>query len=177
MIEFKNKYFIVGINSINKVAKNSNDKSVISAITAQIKFKSIVENNMSIGKKISAGNFKKKDFEDYAKKNNSTIKYAKIKGLEDKGPFNKKVIKRIFKLDNGEINLISDSQLKQNFLVQIEKTEFLELDNKSKDFEKYKSVAKLNLSNSIYFAYDATINKKYKIDINNKAVNRLKNSF
>ena len=51
------------------------------------------------------------------------------------------------------------------------------MDKKSKDFEKYKSVAKLNLSNSIYFAYDATINKKYKIDINNKAVNRLKNSF
>ena len=62
-------------------------------------------------------------------------------------------------------------------MVQVEKTEFLELDKKSKDFERYKSVAKLNLSNSIYFAYDATINKKYKIDINNKAVNRLKNSF
>ena len=132
---------------------------------------------MSIGKKISEGNFKKKDFEDYAKKNNSTIKYKKIKGLEDEGPFNKNIIKRIFKLDDNEINLISDSQLKQNYLIQIEKTEFLELDKKSKDFDKYRSVAKLNLSNSIYFAYDARINKKYKIDINNKAVNRLKNSF
>ena len=177
LIEFKNKYFIAEISSVDKIAKNPNDQSVVNAITAQIKFKSIVDNNMSIGRKISEGNFKKKDFEEYAKKNNSTIKYEKIKGLEDEGPFNKNLIKRIFKLDDGEINLISDSQLKQNFLIQIEKTEFLELDKKSKDFEKYKSVAKLNLSNSIYFAYDATINKKYKIDINNKAVNRLKNSF
>jgi len=177
LFEFENKYFIAQISSVNKIAQNPNDKSVVSAITGQIKFKSIIDNNMSIGKKISEGNFKKKDFEDYAKKNNSTIKYKKIKGLEDEGPFNKNIIKRIFKLDDNEINLISDSQLKQNYLIQIEKTEFLELDKKSKDFDKYKSVAKLNLSNSIYFAYDARINKKYKIDINNKAVNRLKNSF
>ena len=67
MIEFKDKYFIAEISSVNKIAKNPNDQSVVNAITAQIKFKSIVDNNMSIGRKISE-EILKKDFEEYAKK-------------------------------------------------------------------------------------------------------------
>jgi len=177
LIEIQNKYYLAEITSLNKIAKNFKDRNVVKAITTQIKLKNIVENNTNIAKKISAGNFSKSEMESYAKKNNSIIKNEEIKSLEHEGPFNKDIIKRIFKLKDGEINLLSDRQLSKNFLIQVEKTRYIKLDKNSKNYEKYKSIAKVNLSNDIYFAYDRSVNGKYKIDINNKAIDRLKNSF
>ena len=177
LIETKNKYYIAEVAKINKISGNLNDQNVTKAITSQIKFKNKVNNNMSLAKKISSGNFKKQDFENFAKKNNIAIKSKKLKNLKDKGPFNEEIIKRIFQLKDNDINLISDRKFEKNFLIQVEKTSYKKLDKSSPDYERYKSQAKVNLSNSIYFAYDRNINNKYEIEINNKAIDRLKNSF
>ncbi len=177
LIETKNKYYIAEITKINKISGNMNDDNVLKAITSQIKFKNKVNNNMSIAKKISSGTFKEQEFKDFAKKNNITIQTKKLNSLENQGPFNEEIIKRIFQLEDNEINLISDRQFNKNFLIQVDKTVYKKIDKKSSDYEKYKSQAKVNLSNSIYFAYDKSINNKYEIEINNKAIDRLKNSF
>ena len=36
---------------------------------------------------------------------------------------------------------------------------------------------RLIMTNEIYNTYDKSVNVKYKVDINNKVVNRIKNSF
>ena len=43
--------------------------------------------------------------------------------------------------------------------------------------KKYKAKAKFEFANNIYAAYDKSINSKYKIELNNKAIERIKNSL
>ena len=51
----------------------------------------------------------------------------------------------------------------------------LKFDNEK--YEQYKLRAKLKLANEIFNIYDLSLNKKYKVEINKKTLNRIKNSF
>ena len=177
LINIKNKYYIAEITSQNEISRGIKDNRIRQAIVLQIKLKNIVKNNVEVSKKISTGMFKKPEMEKFAKDKNLKIKNQKITNLKDNKIFNEDIIKEIFKMNDGQINLLTDRSLSKNFLVYIEKTENIKLDKKSKDYEKYKLKAKISLSREIYKTYDKSVNAKYKIDVNNKAVDRIKNSF
>ena len=115
--------------------------------------------------------------EEYAKVNNLKMNSTQITSLEDNKIFNKDIVKEIFKMNNNQLNIITDSSLSKNFIVYIVKTKNIKLDKTSKEYEKYKLEAKLALAKEIYKTYDKSVNAKYKIDVNNKAVERIKNSF
>ena len=51
------------------------------------------------------------------------------------------------------------------------------LDKKSNEFEKYEAKARLNLINKIYQSYDESVNQKYKVELNQRTIDRVKNSF
>ena len=80
-------------------------------------------------------------------------------------------------MNDGQLNLLTDGSLSKNFIVYIEKTENIKLDKDSKDYEKYKLRARMSLAREIYKTYDKNVNAKYEIDVNNKAIDRIKNSF
>ena len=80
-------------------------------------------------------------------------------------------------MNDKEVNLITDSMFSKNFIIYSKETEFKKLDKNSESFKIYRNKAKLNLAKDIYESYDKNVNKEYKIEINAKAVDRLKNSF
>ena len=177
LINIKNKYYIAEITSQNDISRGIKDNRVRQAIISQIKLKNIVENNIKVSKKISAGSFKKPEMKKYAKDKNLKIESKKITSLKDNKIFNEDIIREIFKMNDDQINLLTDSSLSKNFLVYIEKTENIKLDKNSKDYEKYKLRARMSLAKEIYKTYDKSVNAKYKIDVNSKAIDRIKNSF
>jgi len=177
VINIKNKYYIVEIKSKNKISRDIKDQKVRKAIASQIKLKNIVENNVEVAKKISSGLFDKTKMEEFTKDKNIKIKSTQITSLKDNKIFNQDIIKEIFKMKNNQFNLITDNSLSKNFIVYIEKTKNIKLDKNSKDYERYKLEAKLALSKEIYKTYDKSVNAKYKIDVNDKAIDRIKNSF
>jgi len=177
LINIKNKYYIAEITSQNDISRGIKDNRVRQAIISQIKLKNIVENNIKVSKKISTGSFKKPEMKKYAKDKNLKIESKKITSLKDNKIFNEDIIREIFKMNDGQINLLTDSSLSKNFLVYIEKTENIKLDKNSKDYEKYKLKARTSLAKEIYKTYDKSVNAKYKIDVNSKAIDRIKNSF
>jgi hypothetical protein len=67
--------------------------------------------------------------------------------------------------------------LSNNFIVFIDKTIYNKMDKTSENYKKYKSKARLNFSKEIYNIYDKSINIKYDITLNQKAIDRIKNSF
>ena len=115
--------------------------------------------------------------QEFAKKNNVEIKNAKIENINDNEIFTKDIIKRIFETKKGAINLITDSMLTNNFVIFTENTEYKKFDKNSDKYEEYKSKAKYSLSNEIYTTYDKGLNTKYKVELNDKVINRVKNSF
>ena len=177
IVNLDNKYFLVEVNSVEKINKSINDSEVLKALNDQLNFQNKIINNRSIIKDISMGAFDKIAMEKFASKNNLDFKDYKISKLKQNEVFSEGIIKRIFLTKDGEINLITDSTLSNNFLVLTENTEYKKLDKSSTEFEKYEAKARLDLINRIYKTFDEQLNKKYKVELNQKTIERVKNSF
>ena len=147
------------------------------ALESQLSFKQKIENNTSLAKDISLGSFDGENYQKFADDNGLVVRDYKISSLKQNEIFDENIIKRIFLTNDGEINLITNSMLTKSFLISTKNTEYKKLDKNSNEFEKYEAKARLNLINKIYQSYDENANQKYKVDINKRTIDRVKNSF
>jgi len=177
LININNKYYLSEVLNIDTVTRTLEDKEIKGAIVSQLKTKHIIEENTKIAKDISEGIFNSEQFQKFSKDNNLEIKKITIKNIKDETIFNSGIIKEIFKVNDGNFQLITDSLLTKNYIILAEKTEKLPFDKNIKDYEKYKAKAKFSLANQIYSTFDETINSKYDVKINEKVLNRIKNTL
>ena len=113
----------------------------------------------------------------FANDNGLNIADYKISSLKQNEIFNEGLVKQIFLTQDGEINLITNNTLTKSFLISTKKTEYKKLDKNSNEFEQYEAKARLNLINKIYQSYDENANQKYKVEVNQRTIDRVKNSF
>jgi peptidyl-prolyl cis-trans isomerase D len=177
LINIKNKYYIGQVAAINKVTKSLNDKKIKDSIITQLKIKYIIEGNTNIVKEMAKGNFKKEQFDKYGKDNNIEVKITTLKDIENETFFSSDIIKEIFKVKDGEFQLITNSELTKNYIIFSEKTKKIPFAKNNENYKKYKSKAKLRLANQIYSTFDKTINDKYNVEINQKVLKRIKNTL
>ena len=112
-----------------------------------------------------------------SQKNTVEIKNTKINGINDEKEFTPQLVKKIYDYSAGEIFVLSDSILKENFLIRIVKQIDPEIKNNSEDYKKYMKKANAEYITKVYQSYDKYINSNYKIEVNQKVFERLKNSF
>ena len=177
IINIESKYFLAEIKDMQKVNRPMNDPEVLEALNAQLSFKEKIENNTSLAKDISLGAFDNDKYQKFALENGLIVKDYKISGLKQNDVFNEGLIKRIFLTKDDEINLITNNTLTKSFLILTKKTEYRKLNKKGNEFEQYEAKARLNLINKIYQSYDENANQKYKVEINQRTIDRVKNSF
>ena len=177
LINLNNKYFLSEVESINQITRDLEDEEIRDAIISQLKIKYIAENNIKIVKQLSEGKFKKEQFDNFSKENNISIKNTTLKNLEDETIFNKDIMREIFKVKDNELQLITDSTLTKNYIIFSVKTEFPPFDKNNKKFTEYETKAKLGFSNQIYGTFDAAVNERYDVKINEKVLTRIKNTL
>ena len=177
VINIEGKYYLAEIKDTEKRNKTMDDPEVLEALNAQLSFKEKIENNASLAKDISLGAFENDNFKKFADDNDLEVKNYKISSLKQNEIFNDGMIKRIFLTNDGEINLITNNTFTKSFLISTKKTEYKTLDKNSDEFEQYEAKARLNLINKIYQSYDENVNQKYKVELNQKTIDRVKNSF
>ena len=177
LININNKYYLSEIVNVDKITRTLEDKEIKEAIVSQLKTKHIIESNTKIVKDMSEGIFNNEQFQKFSKDNNLEIKKITIRDIKNETIFNSGIIKEIFKVNDGDLQLITDSLLTKNYIILAEKTEKLPFDKNTKNYEKYKTKAKFSLANQIYSTFDETINDKYVVKINEKVLNRIKNTF
>ncbi len=177
IIKVNDKYFLTEISKVEKKNKSIDDPDVQEALNAQLNFQKKIENNSSIIKDISMGAMDKVKMEEFAKENNLNIKNYSISSLKQNEIFSEGIIKRIFLTKNGEIDLITNNTLTKSFLIHVIKTDYKKLKKDSNEYEQYEAKAKLNLINKIYQSHDSNLNKKYKVELNQRTIDRVKNSF
>ena len=153
------------------------DPDVQEALDSQLNFKIKIENNTSIIKDISMRAFDKQKFKEFASDNNLEIKDYTINNLKQNEIFSEGIIKRIFLTNDGEIDLITNNTLTKSILVLAVSTKYKDLKKESNEYEQYEAKARLNLINKIYQSHDNNLNKKYKVELNQRAIERVKNSF
>ena len=177
IINIDSKYYLAEIKNEEKKNRPMNDPEVLEALNAQLSFKEKIENNTSLAKDISLGAFDGDNFKKFADDNGLTVKDYKISNLKQNDVFDEGLVKRIFLTKDGEINLITNNTLTKSFLISTKKTEYKKLDKNNNEFEQYEAKARLNLINKIYQSYDENANQKYKVEVNQRTVDRVKNSF
>ena len=177
IINVDNKYYLAEIKNKEKKNRPMNDPDVLEALNAQLSFKEKIENNTSLAKDISLGAFDGDNFKKFADDNGLTVRDYKISNLKQNEVFDEGLVKRIFLTKEGEINLITNNTLTKSFLILTKKTEYKKLDKNNNEFEQYEAKARLNLINKIYQSYDENANQKYKVEVNQRTVDRVKNSF
>jgi peptidyl-prolyl cis-trans isomerase D len=177
IINLNGKYYLAEISNIEKKNKPINDQEVQEALNAQLSFKDKIEKNTSIAKDIGLGAYDGNNFKKFADDNDLEVKYYKLSNLKQNDIFEEGLIKRIFLTKDNETNLITNSTLTKTFLIFTEKTEYKDLKNSGNIYEKYEAKARLNLINKIYKSYDDNINQKYEVKLNQRTIDRVKNSF
>ena len=177
VINIEGKYYLAEVKDAKKKNKTMDDPEVLEALNAQLSFKEKIENNTSLAKDISLGAFENDNFKKFADDNGLEVKNYKISSLKQNEIFNDGMIKRIFLTNDGEINLITNNTFTKSFLISTNKTEYKTLDKNSNEFEQYEAKARLNLINKIYQSYDENVNQKYKVELNQRTIDRVKNSF
>ena len=177
LIKIDNKFYLTVITKIDKKNLDINNKEVRQVIINQLKIKDKIDTNTKIVKDISSGKYNIQEMENFAKKNSLNVKSYELKNLNNNDVFTKSLIKRIFESNDGEMNLITDSKLSKNFIIFTEKTSYIQLNRNSEKYKEYKSKAKLAFANNIFTSYDDSLNNKYNINLNQQAIDRIKNSF
>ncbi len=177
IVNLNNKYYLIEISNIEKKERPFDNPDVQKALNAQLNFKTKIENNSSIIKDISMGALDKEKFKQFAKENELEIKDYKINSIKQNDIFSEGVIKRIFLTKNKEIDLISNNTLTKSFLIFVVSTDYKDLKKGSNEYEQYEAKARLNLINKIYQSHDSNLNEKYKVELNQRTIERVKNSF
>ena len=177
VINLESKYYLAEIKDEEKKNRPMNDPEVLEALNAQLSFKEKIDSNTSLAKDISLGAFDGENFKKFADDNGLLVKDYKISNIKQNDVFDEGLVKRIFLTKDGDINLITNSTLTKSFLISTKNTEYKELDKKGNEFEQYEAKARLNLINKIYQSYDENANQKYKVEVNQRTIDRVKNSF
>jgi len=177
IISLDNKYYLVVLSNIEKKNKSISDPDVQEALNAQLNFKNKIEKNTSIIKNISLGALDKEKLSKFAKDNKLEVKDYKITNLKQNEIFSEGILKRIFLIKDGELDLITNNTLTKNYLILSVNTNYKNLKRDTKEYEQYEAKARLNLINKIFQSHDAYLNEKYKVEINHRTVERVKNSF
>ena len=177
LIENKDKYFIVEFIKTEKIQRSIENETVRKDILLNLgnatKRKLISE----IISKINKKNFIKSDFDKLSKDENVPIKKIILENQNDDKILKKDLISEIYALSEKRVFVVHDISLFENFLVYIDKIENVTIEESSDEYQKYLNLSKNKITNELYNTYDNYIKKRYKIDINYKALDIVKNYF
>jgi len=177
LIELKDNFYIIEIletKELNQSILNDKfKKNIITDLKNSAKRKFLTE----IISKINKNDYKKSDFNNFSKEKKLPIEKLALSSSLDFKKLKKELVREIYSAPKKKVVVIHDINLKENYLVYVDKIEKAKIDKESDAYENHLSFSKNELANELLSSYDTYIKKKYKIDVNYKALERVKNYF
>ena len=177
LAQHKDKYFVIELVKTESIQRKIEDKSVKKEILFNLKKQAKRKLIANLINKINKQNFKKNDFDKFIIDEAVSSKKIKLQNKNDKKILKQELIEQVYAFSEKKVIVVTDISLNECYLIYIEKIENSYIDKNSKDYKKYLNLAKVRMTNNIYATYDIYLQKKYEIDINNKALDRVKNLF
>ena len=173
IIENENDYVLYKIQKTENREPDLNDKQTRNEIVELISQKNKFEYNNDLLNKIKNGVFKEQDFLNMGK---NKIEKIKLNSVKDNSKFDINAVELLYSMPNNSITLINDE--KNNiYLAKINNFEDMEIKNSDDIFNEYINKQKSNNKNSILKSYDLFLNDKYRVNLNQKTIARVKNNF
>ena len=173
IIEDENDYVLYQIQNIENRDPDLKDKQTRGEIIELISQKNKFEYNSDLLKRIKNNDFNKNDFLNMGK---DKIEKIELNSVKDNKKFDINAIELLYSMPANTITLINDE--KDNiYLARINSFKDMEIRNDEDNFKNYIIKQKTNNKNSILKSYDLFLNNKYKVNLNQKTIERIKNNF
>ena len=169
-------YILYEISDIKEVLPNIENENFIAEVKELLFNESKHQFNYNLIQKIGKKKFNQKDFDELSKMSFAKIENIEINSIKDNNKFSVDSIKYLYTLSKNNYALISDKD-KNIYLIKIINISVSNISKNSEDFPVYKEQTNIKLRDNIYSSYDFFLNNKYKIKINEKTVERVKNYF
>ena len=173
IIEDENDYVLYQTQNIENRDPDLKDKQTREEIIELISQKNKFEYNSDLLKRIKNNDFNKNDFLNMGK---DKIEKIELNSVKDNKKFDINAIELLYSMPVNTITLINDE--KDNiYLARINSFKDMEIRNDEDNFKNYIIKQKTNNKNSILKSYDLFLNSKYKVNLNQKTIERIKNNF
>ena len=173
LVDLGEYYVLFNIQDIEKKLPNLDNEESLTQIKKYFFEKKKFEYNKDLKNKINDKKFSQIDFE---KLSNNKIISTKLSSIKDDSKFEINSIKILYSLPTKSFTLIADKE-NNVYLAKIIKFNEQSLDVNSTDYKTYIEQTNIKIRDNIYFSYDGFINQKYKVKVNQKTLERVKNYF
>jgi peptidyl-prolyl cis-trans isomerase D len=173
LVDLGEYYVLFNIQDIEKKLPNLDNEESLTQIKKYLFEKKKFEYNKNLLNKINDKKFSQIDFE---KLSNNKIISTKLSSIKDDSKFEINSIKILYSLPTKSFTLIADKE-NNVYLAKIIKFNEQSLDVNSTDYKTYIEQTNIKIRDNIYFSYDGFINQKYKVKVNQKTLERVKNYF
>ena len=176
LLEENDFYVLYEIKKVEKILPSIESTNFISNVKEIMVNKSKNDFNYNLIKKISQKSFNQKSFEDISASSNSGTENISITSISDTEKFTIDSIKHIYSLPKNSFGLIGDKN-KNIYLIKILNISESNISKSSENYKKYTNLTNVKIRDSMYSSYDFHLNNKYKVKINEKTFERVKNYF
>ncbi len=173
IFENDDDYILYNIQNIYQREPDISDAQTKNEIKELIFQKNKFDYNRKLLEKIKNKTFNNDEF---LKMGENNIVKMKLNSIKDNKKFEINAVEVLYSLPLNSFSLINDE--KNNvYLAQVKRFEDMFLNNDKEKLEAYKSKQNSNIKNSMLKSYDFYLNDKYKVDLNQKTIERVKNFF
>ena len=173
IFENKENFIIYKIENLEKKKPTLDDDQTKKEILELVAQKSKFDYNKNLLEKIQNKEFTEQDFLNLGK---DQIQSLKLNSIKDNNKFEINSIQMLYSLPLKSITLINDEN-NNIYLAKINNYDDLDEEINPKDYEKFSSKENTEIKNNILKSYDLFLNQKYNVDINQVAINNVKNLF
>jgi len=170
----KNDFFLLyEIKNLKKILPSLENKEFLTMVRNDLFEINKYNIHKDLMKKIQ-----KKEFtnEDFSKLSKGIINNLQINSIKDINKFTRDSVNLLYSMGKNNFSLVSDK--KNNiYLVKIKNIYENNLSKNSKDIKTFVNQTNIKIRDNLYNSYDLLLNEKYKIKINEKTLDRMKNYF
>jgi len=176
LVDESDFYVLYEITKVEKILPSSENTDFIAKVREVMFNKSKNDFNYNLMKKISVKSFNQKNFDEISGSGSSKAKKILINSINDNNKFSTDGIKHLYSLQKNSFGLIGDEN-KNIYLIKILDISKNNISKNSENYKKYTNLTNVKIRDSMYSSYDFYLNNKYKIKINQKTFERVKNYF
>ena len=173
IFESNENFIIYKIDSLKEKKPDINNKQTKDEILKLVVQKDKFDYNRKLLEQIRDKKFNDDKFLDLGK---DQIQFLTLNSVKDNKKFDTNSVQMLYTLPLNSFTLIRDEN-KKVYLTKIINYKDIDLKKDTDEFKSYIAKENTNNRNTILKSYDFFLNSKYKVDINQKAINKVKNLF
>ena len=173
ILEDNGTFIFYQIDNVIQKLPNLSDERFVKQITNLLFQKEKFEFNKDILNQLDKNEFNQTSFD---KLGNGQVEKTQLNSIKDINKFENNSVKILYTLPINTFTLIADKE-DNIFIAKVTKLEDTEISTDSNIFNTISNEASAENRNGILKSYDYLLNSKYKVTVNEKTLDRVKNYF